>query len=154
MPASKSAPTMTMWHVINLRRVDLKKKNVTQKYGIDSHDRICLYRENNEQVFTLLPTHILNYSYIVFVNSNIRQHLWSGGQSSGLQIQRSQVRFPMLPDSLRSSGSGTGSTQPHEYNWGATWMECNGSGSRKPRLMAVGIRCVDHPTPSIRKNWH
>jgi hypothetical protein len=26
--------------------------------------------------------------------------------------------------------------------------------SRKPRLTAVGIRCADHPTPSIRKSWH
>jgi hypothetical protein len=25
-------------------------------------------------------------------------------------------RFPALPDFLRSSGSGTGSSQPHEYN--------------------------------------
>jgi hypothetical protein len=30
----------------------------------------------------------------------------------------------------------------------------NGSGSRKSRLTAVGIRCVDHATPSIRKSWH
>jgi hypothetical protein len=42
--------------------------------------------------------------------------LWSSGQSSWLQIQRSGVRFPALPDFLRSSGSGTGSTQPHEDN--------------------------------------
>jgi hypothetical protein len=27
----------------------------------------------------------------------------------------------------------------------------SGSGSRKPRLTAVGIRCVDHATPSIRE---
>jgi hypothetical protein len=27
-----------------------------------------------------------------------------------------RVRFPALPDDLRSSGSGTGSTQPLEYN--------------------------------------
>jgi hypothetical protein len=44
-------------------------------------------------------------------------------QSFWLQIQRSRVRFPALPDILRSRGSGTGSTQPHEDNWGATWMK-------------------------------
>jgi hypothetical protein len=38
--------------------------------------------------------------------------LWSSGQSSWLRIQRSLVRLPALPDFLRSSGSGTGSTQP------------------------------------------
>jgi hypothetical protein len=48
--------------------------------------------------------------------------LWSSGQSSWRQIRRSRVRFPALPDFL-SSGSGTGSTQPREDNWGATWME-------------------------------
>jgi hypothetical protein len=30
--------------------------------------------------------------------------------------------------------------------------ECSGSGSRKSRLTAVGIRCADHATPSIRRN--
>ena len=49
--------------------------------------------------------------------------LWSSGQSFWLQIQRSRVRFPALPDFLSSSGSGTGSTRPREVNWGATWMK-------------------------------
>ena len=49
--------------------------------------------------------------------------LWSSGQSFWLQIQRSRVRFPALPDFLSSSGSGSGSTQPREVNWGATWIK-------------------------------
>ena len=40
--------------------------------------------------------------------------LWSSGQSFWLQIQRSRVLSPALPDFLSSSGSGTGSTQPRE----------------------------------------
>jgi hypothetical protein len=51
--------------------------------------------------------------FLVILCSSI---LWSSGQSSWLQIQRSRVRFPALSDFLRSSGSETGSTQPREYN--------------------------------------
>ena len=38
------------------------------------------------------------------------------GVKGKLQIQRSRVRSPALPDFLSSSGSGTGSTQPREVN--------------------------------------
>ena len=55
--------------------------------------------------------------------SSTRLPLWSSGQSFWLQIQRSRVRFPAPPDFLSSSGSGTGSTQPREINWGATWIK-------------------------------
>jgi hypothetical protein len=41
--------------------------------------------------------------------------LWSSDQSSWLHPEV-RVRFPALPDFLRSSGSGKGSTQPREYN--------------------------------------
>jgi hypothetical protein len=45
------------------------------------------------------------------------------GLCSGFLVTDPEVRlrFPSLPDSMRNRGSGTGSTQPHEYNWGATW---------------------------------
>ena len=46
------------------------------------------------------------YFFSVFPNG--RPPLWSSGQSFWLQIQRSRVRFPALPDFLSSNGSGTG----------------------------------------------
>jgi hypothetical protein len=45
-----------------------------------------------------------------------RPPLWSSGQTFWLQIQRSRVRLPALPDFLTSRGSGTGSTQPRDHN--------------------------------------
>jgi hypothetical protein len=38
-----------------------------------------------------------------------------------------RFQFPALKDFLRSSGSGTGSTQPPEDKWVATWTESSGS---------------------------
>jgi hypothetical protein len=34
-----------------------------------------------------------------------------------------RTKISALPDFLRRSGSGMGSAQPHEYNWGATWKK-------------------------------
>ena len=64
--------------------------------------------------------------FFSFVCVHLRPPLWSSGQSFWLQIQRSRVRSPALPDFLSSSGSGTGSSQPREpreVNWRATWMK-------------------------------
>jgi ribosomal protein L37E len=59
-----------------------------------------------------------NSIYICYVEESDR--LWSSGQSSWLQIRR--PGFDSLHyQKKKSSGSGTGSTQPREYNWGATW---------------------------------
>jgi hypothetical protein len=77
-----------------------------------------------------------------------RPPLWSSGQSSCLQIQRSRVRFPALPDFLRGSVSGTGIIK-ELLEW-----KSSGSGSRKSRLTVMGIRCADHATPSIHKSGH
>jgi hypothetical protein len=91
---------------------------------------------------------------ILRVSGTIFLDVTSGGQSFWLQIQRPRVQFPSLSDFLRSRGSGTGSTQPREDNWWATWMKKQRLLSRKPRLMAVGIRCDNHATVSTRKGWH
>jgi hypothetical protein len=45
--------------------------------------------------------------------------LWSSGQSSWLQIRK--PGFDSRHYQKKSSGSGKGSSQPREYNWGATW---------------------------------
>jgi hypothetical protein len=92
--------------------------------------------------------------FSTFINTLLRPPLWSSGQSFRLQIPTSRVRFRTLPHFLRSRGSGTGSTQPREDTWGATWMKKYRLGSIKPRLTAVGIRCADHAISSIRKSWH
>ena len=59
---------------------------------------------------------ILSNQELILLNYIARPPLWSSGQSFWLQIQRSRVRFPALPDFLSSSGSGTESTQPREVN--------------------------------------
>jgi hypothetical protein len=63
----------------------------------------------------------INLIFEVFFQ-NITAHwpiLWSSCQSSWLQIRR--PGFDSRHYQKKSSGSGTGSTQPRYYNWGSTW---------------------------------
>jgi hypothetical protein len=62
--------------------------------------------------------------------------LWSSGQRSWLQIQRSRVRFPALPDFSDTLLVWNG---VHSPSWGDI-----------SKLTAVGIRCADHATSSMR----
>jgi hypothetical protein len=90
--------------------------------------KASFFERNFWNVFVGFSEHFLslysdiNISTVSFDHSVIKSErqwvppLWSSGQSSWLHIQRSRVRFPTLQDFLRSSGSGTGSTQPCEYN--------------------------------------
>jgi hypothetical protein len=58
-------------------------------------------------------------------------HNWITLHNPHKFLATDQVRFPVLPDFLRSSGSGTGSTQPYEYNEGATSKKKQQLRSRK-----------------------
>ena len=97
---------------------------------------------NKKRLYKYIYLFIYKYIYI------FRPPLWSSGQRFWLQIQRSRVRFPALPDFLSGSGSGTGSTQPREVKL-RSYLNKKSSGSRfrKQSLTAVGIRCANHVTP-------
>jgi hypothetical protein len=87
-----------------------------------------------------------------------RVYSWNGppqlssSQKSWLQIHRSRVRFPALQDFLSRRSSGTGSTQPHENKWGATWKKSSSFGLENQRLKTVGDpRRWIHDTPLSAK---
>jgi hypothetical protein len=82
---------------------------------LERDNLIHLTTANVKIYFTLLASYAMIILILIYYCFN-RPPLRSNGQSSWLQIQRSWVRFPALPDFLRSSGSGTGSTQPREDN--------------------------------------
>jgi hypothetical protein len=74
--------------------------------------------------------------------------LWSSGQSSWLQIRRPGLDSRHY-QKKKSSGSWTRSTQPREYNWGATWKKSSRSclenreyGCRDPPRWP---RCILYP---------
>jgi hypothetical protein len=75
-------------------------------------------------------------------------------RAPGYRSRGPEFDSPALPDVLISSGSGAGSTQPCEDNWGATWTKKYQLLSRKSRLTAVGIHCGDHAKPSTHKSLH
>jgi hypothetical protein len=75
---------------------------------------VFLFRTVHLHCPASFPTALVDTIFLVYWG--LGPSLWSSGQSSWLQTQRTRVPFPALADFLRGSGSGTGSTQPREYN--------------------------------------
>jgi hypothetical protein len=91
-------------------------------------------------------------NYVLISFSHLRRPpLWSSGQSSWLQTQRFRIRFPALPDFLRSSGSGTGSTQPREDKWGATWKKSSDTSLENRNLRPWGFVTLNTRHPLSNK---
>jgi hypothetical protein len=59
----------------------------------------------------------------------------------------------VLPNYLRSNGSGTGSTQSRESNRRAAWKNKQRLWSRNARIRPYGIRHGDHVAPSMPKTY-
>ena len=105
--------SITYSNINDTERVNNVKKPVTKEIQIRAkhvarvcHHSLCQSRDRTAHVM-----------YFNVANTDAKgPPLWSSGQSFWLQIQRSRVRFPVPPDFLSSSGSGTGSTQPREVN--------------------------------------
>ena len=93
------------------------------------------------EFLTRLPEVFLVFWFRIMKQSifSVYCTVWSSGQSFWLKIQRSRVRFPALSDFLSSSsGSGTGSTQPREVKWGATWIKKSSGSGLEQRLNGLG----------------
>ena len=126
------------WFCVRFIRPPLQKwqrlRNITQSFLSTTYFLYTTVPQSNNKngyVWNTFPHNALSSFYlqkIITHTVTARPPLWSSGQSFWLQTQRSRVRFPALTDFLSSSGSGTGSTQPREVNWGATWIKSSGSG--------------------------
>jgi hypothetical protein len=103
--------------------------DVTPCSTVDGHrnyeDHSCVHLQAGSRFyckFTFLVLmcglYILLFIYDLVIG-NYGPPLWSSGQSSWLQIRR--PGFDSRHYRKKSNGSGTGSTQPREYNWRATW---------------------------------
>jgi hypothetical protein len=59
------------------------------------------------------PMRLFNFFPVYLILSTASVVLWAELLATGPEVR---VLFPALPDFLRSIGSGTGSTQPRDYN--------------------------------------
>jgi hypothetical protein len=100
----------SIYVVFRLGTIEVVKERL-----FDDNCGSCL-STNNYRILTLAIKYFVNNSGSFLTSW---PPLWSSGQSSWLQIRRPGS----IPGTTRkkSSGPGTGSIQPREYNWGATW---------------------------------
>jgi hypothetical protein len=122
---SKLNPVPLFWgDNFHLRQTKLRETSVrltvnNNTFCFATIDKVFYY------VASVLTT-CFGFYHPFILNSNLyasalRPPLWSSGQSCWLQIRRPGFDSRHYQEKKKSSGSGTGSTQPREFTWGATW---------------------------------
>jgi hypothetical protein len=109
-------------HTVGVGRLFSKQLGIQSTALAGSEPSIFMWRISYSGTNVVRSSHWCLVDIIGLGYSRASQPLWSSGQVPGYSPEV-PVRFPVLPDFLRSSGSSTGSTQPREYNWGATWKK-------------------------------
>jgi hypothetical protein len=122
-------PTNTLLTACLLRRLSRVRPSVRFRFIISFYKWILqkyigslqgLWIQNSRIYIISVLQHDLRASNWTDIDLQ-RTPLWSSSQSFWLQIQTSRVRFPALPDFLRSRRSGTRvHSASCEDNWGAT----------------------------------
>jgi hypothetical protein len=107
----------------------------TPKYVETTHlsGKVYILEQQDRKSVLYRSANILKHYYCYFTHliALCEPPLWSSGQTSWLQIQRSRVQSRITAELLEWKSSG--------------------SSSRKPRLTAVEIRWANHATTYIRK---
>jgi hypothetical protein len=105
---------MEKWILLTLLDLELQTLDRPARSQLIFQTKLYIYIYIYIYIYTYIHTHnfFLEYTYIW-------PPLWSSGQSFWLQNRR--PGFASRHYQKKISGSGTGSTQPREYNWGATW---------------------------------
>jgi hypothetical protein len=111
-------PNLTLYKTVDTkeRTAGTKQSNEQEILG----EKITQLRMNKDSSVSTVTCYRLETRFDLYQLHFIRDHLCGLVVTVPYYRSRSRVRFPALPNFLRSGGSGTGSTQPHEYNRGAT----------------------------------
>jgi hypothetical protein len=146
---------------------------ISMRLQIHFRTRIYHYIYSNYYFFFLDRSVTLVYKKVKY--GSIYVHLCTPGPSLWSWSEflatdpEARVRFPAY-QKTKSSGSGTGFTQPREYNWGATWYKSSGSclenreyghrdpsrwqrGTFYPQKLAITLQTSGGRSVGIVRSW-
>jgi hypothetical protein len=113
----KIFPTCNTWHIFSvpcaIKHFEAIRPYISIQATFTSSSCVQVFWQKPIQ--GKIPCSLQHFDAVTLLP---RPPLWSSGQSSWLQIRRPGFDSRHYQ---KRKGSGTESTQPREYNWGATW---------------------------------